>query len=183
MPTTFQLADVDEEELLAEVMGQYHEALDEAGVKVAIVMAYNADGPAIKHGGYPALAKIKVVPLRDRVTKGRDAELLIDEVEWRRLRSEHRRALLDHELSHLVLVWLPADDLRKARVNDPGAPAWAIDDLGRPKLKTVPGDWNPGDGFASVCARHGEFAIEFLNLSRCWARAQAASVPSQKASV
>lgn len=175
MATTYQLADDEVTDLLGEVINEHHKALAEAGVKVAVVMALNPDGPGIKHGGYPALAKIKVVSLRDRVTKSRDAELLIDEREWNELRHEHRLALLDHELSHLTLVMLPPDQLRSARANDPEAPAWALDDLGRPRLKTVLGDWNPGDGFSAVCERHGEYAIEFLNLSRAWARAKAAA--------
>lgn len=178
MPTTYQLADAEVLDLLAEVMGEHHPQLAEAKVRVAVVMASNPDGPAIKQAGYPALAKIKVVSLKDRVTKGRDAELLVDEREWYDFHHKHRLALLDHELSHLTLVMLPPDKLRAARSDDPDAPAWALDDLGRPKLKTVNGDWNPGDGFMAVVARHGEFAIEFLNLSRAWARAKAAAEQS-----
>lgn len=151
--------------LLANVMKQYHPRLSDLEVRVGILMAYNADGPPVKHGGYPALAKIKPVPLKDRVTKGFDAELLIDEQAWKELSKETQAALLDHELSHLSLV---------VKEDENGREIVQIDDIGRPKLKTVPGDWNTGDGFREVVARHGEASIEFENARKAHAYATAA---------
>lgn len=174
MPTTYQTADDDVLDLLAAVMRESHPRLVEAGVKVGVTMALNPDGPAIRHGGYEALAQIKVVSLKDRLRKGIDAEMFVDESEWNRLDDDQREALLDHELSHLSLAWLTAKQLAALRHDNPEAPAWKLDDLGRPKLKSVPGDWNAGDGFAAVVERHGRAAVEFLNLSRCYARAKAA---------
>src|SRR5207237_2850403 len=100
------------------------------------LFAYNPDGPAIKHHGSPARATIKVVALKDRLTKGYDAELLIDEAEYNQMRPEHINALIDHELCHLALA------LKKGKI--------VLDDLGRPRLKTIAADWDAGDGFAAV---------------------------------
>lgn len=52
-------------------------------------------------------------------------------------------------------------------VHGPNDYGWDTDDIGRPKLVSVKGDWNAGDGFAAVIQRHGSAAIEFRNLSRC----------------
>jgi hypothetical protein len=150
--------------LLKSVMDECHPSLALMGVRVGVLFAYNSDGPAVKHAGYAALAKIKNVPLKDRVTKGYDAELLIDEQEWKDLSKDQQAALLDHELSHLRLV---TKEVEKREVVQ-------IDDIGRPKLKTVPGDWNAGDGFKDVVARRGEDAIEFENVRRAHAYAAAA---------
>ena len=172
--TTYQLADIDTLDLVRRVMQRSHGPLFEAAVQVGVLMASNPDGPAVKHGGYAAFATIKIVGLKDRVTKQYDAEMLIDESEWNQFREGHRTALIDHELSHLTLVKLSPKELRAARSEDSNAPWWKLDDLGRPKLKTVPGDWNAGDGFKEVVQRHGDFAIEYLNLQSAKAKADAA---------
>lgn len=175
MPTVYQFAEPDVMDLLRRVMNEHHPMLHEARVLVGVKMARNPEGPALKHAGYPALATIKVVSAKDRVSKKYEAEMCIDEREWEDLAESRRRALLDHELSHLTLVMLPIDKLRRARADDPEAPAWALDDKGRPKLKLVPGDWNAGDGFKAVCERHGDDAIEFYHLAKCWTVAKLAA--------
>jgi hypothetical protein len=172
--TSYQKADIDVLNLLCRVMERSHQELFEAAVQVGVLMASNPDGPAVKHGGYAAFATIKIVGLKDRVSKQYDAELLIDESEWNRFRAEHQTALIDHELSHLTLAKLSPKELKQAMREDPKAPWWKLDDLGRPKLKTVPGTWNAGDGFEDVVRRHGDFAIEYLNLQAAKARADAA---------
>src|SRR5579862_8211422 len=149
-------------------MRRWHPALAEAGVQVGVLLASNPDGDAIVHNGYAALACIKVVALKDRVTKEYDAELLIDEHEWDGLGEPGRIATLDHELSHLRLVPLPPKQV------EPGGPAWKLDDLGRPRLKTVPGDWQGGDGFSAVVERHGSHAVEYHNLAMAKRRADIA---------
>lgn len=175
MGTTYQFADeADVLDRMARVMRDAHPRLREAGVKVVVLFAFNPDGDAIKHAGYPALAKVKPLSLKDRVTKEADAELLIDEREWRTLREEQKDALLDHELSHLDRIDLKGDELRKARQEDAKAPVWKLDDLGRPRLRSVPGDWSAGDGFKAVIFRHRAAAIEFHNLARAKAIADAA---------
>lgn len=168
MPTTYTVADEAVLGVLDEVMRANHPALTEAGVMVGVLMAENPDGDAVKHAGYPALACVKVVPLRDRVTKGYDAEMIIDLHAWEVMDDRHRAAVIDHELAHLARVPSPVKDLRE------GALAWKTDDLGRPRLKTRKGDWMTGDGFIEVVKRHGAFAAEYLSIGRAKAMADAA---------
>lgn len=177
MPTTYTLADAGDDvtELLADVMQKYHRNLATAGVRVGILLAYNPDGPAVQHAGYPAAASMKPCNARERASKNYDAELTLDESHWRELRDRHRAALLDHELSHLALVPLTPKELQAAQAYDSAAPWWKLDDRGRPKLKSVKGEWMAGDGFSAVIERHGEWAAEFLNLQSCWAKAEAAA--------
>jgi hypothetical protein len=49
------------------------------------------------------------------------------------------------------------------------------DDIGRPKLKLVPGDWNAGDGFRAIVREFGDDAIEFANIRSAWAFAEKAA--------
>lgn len=174
MPTSYSLADADTRNELARVMQRYHERLHTAQVRVAVLMARNPDGSAVKHGGYPALATIKPLPLKDRVLKDADALLVIDEDEWYDLKPAQRVALLDHELSHLDTIDRDENDPNEDTGEGASKVTWKTDDIGRPRLKSVKGDWQAGDGFAAVVARHGASAIEFESLSRCKHRADTA---------
>lgn len=167
MPTTYSLADPDVLNDLARVVERWHQPLADAEVKWGVLMAANDSGPAVKHGGYPAAASVRIVPLKDRLTKGYDAEIVIDLVWWERARQKHRTALLDHEVSHVTLATVAKDSEGNTHVGR--------DDLGRPKLKLAKGDWSAGDGFEAVCRRHGEWAVEFENLHKCFAVAKAAA--------
>lgn len=185
MGTTYSLADDRIQAALAAVMRAEHQPLHAAGVKVGVLLAYNPDGPAIKRHGSAARATVKVVPLKDRLTKGFDAELLIDQSECDLMRPAHLNALIDHELSHLVVV-TKKEKAPKRGKNQPKAPPAVViarDDLGRPKLKTRPGDWDAGDGFKDVVARHGDYAPEYENLRRAKAAADAAKAegPGERA--
>lgn len=156
MPS-YGLPDDDVLHLLAEIMRQHHRPLHMAEVKVGVLMCSE-----LKHGGYPAYATIKVVPLKDRLTKEYDAELVIDRSSWEHLRHRHRRALLDHELSHIAVAKFVERESEDGEITC----TFSTDDIGRPKLKTVNGDWNGSDGFREVVKRHGDWAIEFLNAKR-----------------
>lgn len=176
MGTSWHRAD-DGDEMAAGVrqtIAASHPRLAEAGVRVGIMVGYNPEGDALTHGGYPAAATMKVVKLKDRITKGYDAELSIDERVWRDLTDAQRLALLDHELCHIDTIDVPPKQLAEERGNDPTAPAWKTDDIGRPKLRSVPGDWNAGDGFRQVVARHGLDAIEYRNIAHAKASADQA---------
>ena len=172
MPTTYTLADPDVTSAVDSMMRKYHAELTEAEVRVGVLIARNETGNPIKHGGYPARATVRIVPLKDRLTKGYDAEMLIDGRELDLMRPEHLNALVDHELTHLR-VCLNDDDESPEK--------YKLDDLGRPKLKTRPGDWNAGDGFKEVVARHGDYAAEFENLSRAMTAANAAKSEGEAA--
>jgi hypothetical protein len=159
MATTYHLPDRDLLYTLYKVMGIYYPELEEAGVKVAILFADNPDGPAIKVGGYPALACVRVTPLRDRMFVEHDALIQIDTSAWGELTPQSQEAVLLHELLHLELAKPTDADLD----NDPDQPKWKTDDLGRPKLKIRPGDWNGGDGFRQVVEIYGQAAVEARN--------------------
>lgn len=166
--TTYQLPDPDIRILVNETLAANHPDLQECGLIVGVLMATNPDGPAIKNGGHPALACVKVVSLKDRVTKGYDVEILIDQHGWDELNAAQKIAVVDHELTHVNRV----PNTPKAMKS--GEAAWKIDDIGRPKVKLRKGDWMPGDGFSEVVSRHGENAVEFLNISRAMLYANAA---------
>lgn len=169
MPTTYTIADEEVRELLAAVVHKNHRDLHEAGVIWGVLMALNPGGIAVSHGGYPAAATVRIVPLKDRVTKHYDAEIVIDLRWWETHRRKHQLALLDHEVRHVALAKKLGRDVESDTLQ------FTRDDIGRPKLRLVKGDWNAGDGFADVCERHGEWAVEFENLSQCYSLAKAAA--------
>lgn len=170
----YGLGSAADKALLAEAMEKWHGDLAEQGVRVEFILASRTDDkPAVTHGGYPALATVRVVPLKDRLVKKYDAELLVASDSYAQLSNAGRLALLDHELSHLSLK----RKLLKRPKNDPSPPDWVVDrdDLGRPKLRLRKGDWNAGDGFSEVVSRHGDKAIEFENLRLAYGRAREAA--------
>lgn len=172
MPTTYHLADADVRNLLEQVMFEHHPRLHEAGVRVGVLFARNPDGPALKRNGYEVLAMIKPVPLKDRLTKGYDAELVIDGGEFETLKPRQQESTLHHELAHIDRVDLSPQELAARDEGDECS--WKVDDLGRPKLRSVPGSWNAGDGHTSTVEIYGADAIEYELLARCKARADRA---------
>jgi hypothetical protein len=179
MPVSYSTADQDVLDRLADVMREFHRPLFDAGVRVGVLVAVSdGDAPAVVGHGYPALATIKVVSLKDRVTKGIDAELLLDLREYERLTAGQQAALLDHELSHIALKecsYLPVLDARGQPTGETQIAGVERDDLDRPKLRAVKGDVSAGDGFRQVIRRHRESAIEFINAARFRQFAEAAA--------
>lgn len=157
--STYAKADKDVHEQVVEVMRLYHDELTKQKVRVGVVMAYGPvdkdggkTGPAIKDRGWPCLARIKINSLADRVEGKPDATLTLDDDgdRWGSMSAAEQNALIDHELEHLVLV------------EDKEMPGhWKRDDLGRPKLKIRPHDWE-FNGFASVARRHEEASQEVI---------------------
>jgi hypothetical protein len=155
MPTCFQLADASVHQLAKEVMEQHHPELrmpDGDFVKLCIMMAFgdaNSSEPALKLHGYAAAAIVKVIPYDQRVDKRADAEIKIDQSQWDAFTDAQRRALLDHEITHLEI-----------QKDDDGFVK--TDDAGRPKLRMKLHDWQLG-GFRSIAQRYGRDAIEVIN--------------------
>jgi hypothetical protein len=147
MPTVHEKADDEIAALVAEIMKEHHWELAEAGVTIGCLIATNPDAAAVKLHGYPCDAVVRIVPLKQRVHGMPDAEIVIDGGEWETLPDERRRALIDHELTHLTL----ALDKKTKKPK--------TDDLGRPKLKMRLHDWELG-GFAEIAKRHGDAAPE-----------------------
>lgn len=119
----------------------------EVGVKIDYVWAYGARdedgklvGEAIKHHGVKALGLCRIVSLKDRAKGLGDCEIVLDKDWWDTVDDEERRAVIDHELTHL--------QLKKG-----------TDDLGRPKLKLRKHDHQFGF-FTSVAQRHGQYSQE-----------------------
>lgn len=161
-------ADAEPVKLLAECLKRYRPDLFDAKVRVLVMLAHNPDGPALKRGGDPCAALVKVCGLHDRVAHGYDAEVKLDDREWEDFTDRRRRAVLFHELKHLELVTKGLDD---------GREVVALDDCGRPKLKLTPGDWVAGDGFHDVVEEFGEDALEYENAERAWGAAERAAGP------
>ena len=152
MARTYEEAGSREIELLASVVRSHHGELADASVKVQLLKVYKRAGgemqPAdLKHGGYPAIAIVKINSLKDRVEGKADATILLDGYQWDHEMSEdQRRAVLDHEVMHLML-------------ERDGEGQIVADDIGRPKLKMRLHDFHFG-GFHAIAERHGPHAVE-----------------------
>lgn len=93
MPVTYELATPDTEALLHMVREKHHAERGLDAVRFGVLMAHGPvdkygikTGPAIKgHAGASAAAQVKKVPLKDRLTKGYDVEMIIDGDEWPKL--------------------------------------------------------------------------------------------------
>lgn len=180
MPTTYETAPDDVISVIKSVVSAYHPAIAECGAKIGAVFAHNADGPAVKVHGAAAMACIQAVSAKRRPHCEYDAEIIIDGAEWEKLDENQQEALIDHELSHLRRKEYSEKQLAKMRKENPDAVAWKLDNLGRPKLGTVPADFTPGDAFAEVIARHGESAVEFIGAKRFHSFAQKAMAERAK---
>ncbi len=156
---TYELASPDVNDLVVSCMRQYHQPLMDLGVKIGVLMIRSVDKdgfvtgkPPLKSGGgFPAAARIQVVPLRDRISKQTDAEITIDAEMWKGLNADQHKALIDHELTHLVIV----------TAKKTGVPI--LDDLNRPKLRLQPDNYFAW-GFLECAARHGKASLEFLSV-------------------
>lgn len=147
MPT-YRTADREDLAMLKEVMEEYHERLTEHDVRVGLLYAHaptdedtgKPKGVALKLHGEAALAIVKINSLKDRVEGKPDATVVLDGDQWPDHSEEKKRAILDHELAHLLT---PGD----------------TDDAGRPKLKMRGHDFTLA-GFWDVVDRHKQHAAE-----------------------
>jgi hypothetical protein len=151
--STYNLADSETYDLLADALTQFHGAKADAGIPIKIIMAHppkdeagDATGPAIRVKGFPAVACIRILSLKDRVAYGVAAEMQLDADHWDESANEERIAILDHELTHLEL-----------KVNEDGSVK--RDDAGMPLLRKREHDREYGF-FDVVAHRHGEFSEE-----------------------
>lgn len=164
MGKTFFRASVDVTNLMDEVKSKYHGEIHNYGVKIGVLMvlSHKEGVPALTHKGHPAAATVHIVSLKDRVIKQYDVEMLIDADYWKSCSDESKRALLDHELSHIALKKRKV----KGKKNEDGEEGQMVvdeDDLGRPKIKMVHGDYDIGDGFLNIIKRYGDSSIELKN--------------------
>lgn len=143
------------------VMDRHHGRLAELSVPVTVdtLIAYvskdESGNPksdyAIKVGGVPAYAKIRIVSLKDRVKGHADAELVIDGDRCLVWDTDRMSALIDHELTHLEPQFEAAPEGAASNLK--------LDDANRPRLKMRLHDRQFG-WFDEVASRHGQHSIE-----------------------
>jgi len=107
---TYAKPDTETRALLEQVMQAYHPELEQAQVRVGITMVYpptNKDGEPTRHAltrhGARCLARIHLVSLAKRVYVPVDAMIEIDAEHWENILAPARKAILDHELTHIVV--------------------------------------------------------------------------------
>ncbi|MFA9478540.1 putative metallopeptidase [Phycisphaerales bacterium AB-hyl4] len=172
MPIGYDKGGPEVTRIVQEVMHAHHPCLVHAGVRVGTLMArWSSDTeaepqPAVKWGGYPAAAVVKVLPLKQRVLGNPDALITFDERVWEDLDATEQRALVDHELEHLQVLSATGgvcyyDDVAEAVLGSPKG-----DDVGRPKLTCKLHDWQLG-GFRSIAKRYGESALDVQAVRAC----------------
>jgi hypothetical protein len=144
--------------LAREVMGQYHQRLIDAEVRIDFLFGRasldengNTTGPALRIGGHRVDGYCRIISLRDRVKGNGDAEIAVDGDDWGDWDEDYQRALLDHELTHIELVVKNGVLLR--------------DDAHRPKLRCRSHDWEFGF-FDEVARRHGPASYELRALQQ-----------------
>ncbi len=139
-------------DLLFTYKDEGYQALIDAKVRIRVVMAFgNEDSegnkrPALKHHGVVANGIARVIPYKDRALGQEDAEIMLDADWWENATEPEQKALLDHELHHIIL-----------HLDDDGAVQF--DDCRRPKLKLRKHDFEIGV-FNIIAARHGEASGE-----------------------
>jgi hypothetical protein len=163
---TFDPAPTRVYEAIREVIESYYPDLVEAHAKIGAVFArptLDADGdptgPAMVKDERQIMARIKKNSEEDRAGGKDDATITFDAEEWKRLDDEpdgylQQRALVDHELMHLIVQREKGDPEQPGRKG-----AIKTDDLGRPKFKMKPHDWEI-TGFRAVAERHGKHSYE-----------------------
>lgn len=135
--------------LLEQVLQEHHPDLVEVGVTFALLFAFpkeGATGPPLKLHGYPCLATVKVNSVKARLEGAPDCTITLSEPDWVGHPEGRKRAILDHECTHVVVCR-----------DGEGAPKY--DEAGRPKLGTRLHDAQWG-GFFEVARRHGPAAVE-----------------------
>jgi hypothetical protein len=139
------------EVILAEF--ETHSPVLTAKVKIDLVFAFpdlddegHPKNVALKKNGVRALGITKAICLKDRAQGRGDAEVTLDGDWWKDASEEEQRALLDHELHHILVC-----------CNSKGTVL--TDDLDRPKVKMRKHDYEFG-WFKVIAERHGKHSIE-----------------------
>jgi hypothetical protein len=158
--TTFDRANEETVNLMNSVRDEFHRELGEYGVQIGLIMAYgpkdddgNVKKPALSKNGTPCAGQVRIVGLKDRLLKDLDVEIILDGDYWVLIDEPKKRAILDHELEHIV----PVLDKKSGKI--------ALDDLDRPKLKLKKDDiiyW----GISTIAARHGLNSQEVICYSQ-----------------
>lgn len=153
MPRTFKIADQEVKDLVNQLLSEYYQEFSAIGVRIDFLFAYGPKdeedklvGTAITVGGYPANGQCRILGLLDRTVGRGDAEIILDGDSWPKLETECKKALIDHELFHIVIKRNSDGDVMK-------------DSLDRPRLKLRKHDRQFG-WFEVIAKRHGEASAE-----------------------
>ena len=173
MPVTYIKAPDNVIFMVGHALTQWHQELYNAKIKIGVLFKFSSseDTPAIKSNGHPVDGIITIVSSKDRLSKGYDAEITFDGDVWSHNNAEYQYGLIDHLLSRIELK--PAKKKKNTSMvhgtdvekEETAAPAYMVDNAGRPCLKLRIGDWNVGFGYEDVIRRHGENAPEYRNLT------------------
>lgn len=151
MATSFTKDKGEAAEIIEALISRHHPELEEAEVSIGVLWAWpgedDEDGAVLKLHGYQAAAIIKINKASDRLQGMPDATIKIDAKLWRdRLDDFGRIALIDHELTHLVVLRDKDNHIKS-------------DDAGRPKLKMRLHDVQIGV-FDSIIRRYADKSLD-----------------------
>lgn len=163
MPKTYDTAPPEVKTRAENLIERNHHDLWKVEARIDYLYATNDTGDAVSHRGYPALAVVRIVNLKDRTKGMGDAEITIDAAKYRWMTPEQQDALLDHELHHLIVL---RDDDGLAK----------IDDLGRPRFRMRKHDFDFG-WFTEIAERHGMNSPEVTQAKLMWDNANQSLFP------
>lgn len=155
MAIAYDTAPKDVLDLFKSVIERYHP--EKAKVRVGILMVTSVDkegnpdgGWPLKWSGYAASAKVKIVPMRDRIFKNIDVEIHLDAHTWRAINEQQQTSILDHEMEHVMIMEDPEEE---------------GDTEAKLKLKLKPDDYCIW-GFEAIARRHGANSMEVMSARR-----------------
>ena len=127
--------------LVGDAVRTWHPELRKAQIIVGVLFAVsNKEGQAaIKEAGHEVDGIIKIVPLKDRVSKGFDVEMILDGDSWKQKGEKYNIAFVDHLLSRLELKKPKSKKSKNEKASDESEAQeeaeYMQDDIGRPVLK------------------------------------------------
>lgn len=152
---SFKKCPAEVHELASEILCEFsnHKPLLDAKVKFDFVFAFASrdeagqkTGSALTLHGAPALGIAKKTSLKDRALGRGDCEVALDGDWWAEAPDEQKKALLDHELYHFLVVIDEKTVIKK-------------DTCGRPCIEIRQHDFQFG-WFKEIAQRHGEHSME-----------------------
>lgn len=150
MAKVIEEADEETRQLVRDVLAEEYPGVAGLDPPLRIGVLFVSGGkpgkPALTHGGYPAAGTIRVVGEEDRAAGGPDVIVSLDLDAWPRRSADGKRALVQHELHHIV-------------------PKEKLDSLGRQKVGLRKHDFEIG-GFRAIVERYGDDAIEWQQVKR-----------------
>lgn len=145
-------------QIVTEIIHAYHPWIAENQVDIACIFVSKYDQednliPCLKHHGAWAAAVVRLMRPAEQVFRNHSAEIVVDMCTWEGLSVEGKRAVLDHELTHILPAKNPKDgSLIKL-------------DNGKLRLKMKADDFSL-TGFIEIARRHGKAALEVQAIAK-----------------